>query len=171
MHRSQGAKEMDDFEEVLEQYNPMIYSVLRKARIYKNREHFCQVARIALWQAWQHFDPAKGSFAPYAQRMMLTSLYTAMRKDNQYSERQIPYENDKLTLVAQYTDVKNMPSNAAATLETVAEFLTEDEFELLKDLYYHQYKYEELTHKYNASVDALKKRRARILKKIRMKLN
>ncbi|MFC7685303.1 sigma-70 family RNA polymerase sigma factor [Ureibacillus sp. GCM10028918] len=161
---------MDNFEQVLDQYEPMISSVLRKARIYKNRDHFRQVAIIALWQAWQHYDPTKGSFTPYAHRMMLTSLYTAMRKDNQYSESQIPYEKDKLTTVAQYADLKNMPSSAFATLETVAEYLTEDEFELLKDLYYHQYKYEELSHKYIASVAALKKRRDRILKKLRIQL-
>ncbi|KGR76004.1 sigma-70 family RNA polymerase sigma factor [Ureibacillus sinduriensis] len=161
---------MDNFEEILEQYEPMIKSILRKTNIYKNHDHFYQAARIALWQAWRNFDPSKGHFPSYAYRMVLTSIYTEMHKDNKYTENQIPYEKEKLTKVAQYNDLKNMPCGHGSTLETLASYLTEEEFELLKDLYYHQYKYEELTHKYNASVAALKKRRDRLIKKLRIEL-
>ena len=159
-----------DFEQVLEQYKPMISSILRKAHIYKNHEHYRQAARIALWKAWRNFDVTKGSFTPYAYRMMLTTVYTAMRKDNAYSESQIPFEKDKLTNLVQDTDLKTMQHDYTAALEILAELLTADEFELLKDLYVHQYKYDELTTKYNASVAALKKRRDRILKNLRVKL-
>lgn len=85
-------------------------------------------------------------------------------------KRHIPVEKDELSIVGQSNDLKNMPYGHVTTLETLAAYLTEEEFELLKDLYYHQYKYEELTHKYNASVAALKKRRDRIIKKLRIEL-
>lgn len=161
---------MDKFEDILEQYEPMIKSILRKTNIYKNHDHFYQVARIALWQAWRNFDSIKGTFSNYAYRMVLTSIYSAMYKENKYTKSQIPYEKDKLTIVAQYHDLKQMPHHQATTLETLAASLTEVEFELLRDLYYHQYKYEELTLKYNTSVAALKKRRDRIIKKLRSEL-
>ena len=160
---------MENFEQVLEQYEPMITSVLRKAHIYKNHDHFRQAARIALWKAWRNFDSARGDFTPYAYRMMLTTVYTAMRKDNQYGESQIPYEKEKLTTLAQHVEVSNLPQDNFGTLDTLAESLTATEYELLQDLYVHQYKYDELTFKYNASVAALKKRRDRILKKLRLK--
>lgn len=161
---------MEDFEQVLEQYKPMISSILRKAHIYKNHEHYRQTARIALWKAWQNFDETIGSFTPYAYRMMLTSVYTEISKDNGYSESQIPYEKDQLSTLALDEEHQNRPHDSAEILETLAELMTTEEFDLLNDLYYHQYKYEELTRKYNASVAALKKRRDRILKKLRLEL-
>lgn len=161
---------MDNFEEILKQYEPMIKSILRKTNIYKNHDHFYQVACIALWQAWRNFDSTKGHFPSYAYRVVQTSIYREMHKDNQYMKRHIPVEKDELSIVGQSNDLKNMPYGHVTTLETLAAYLTEEEFELLKDLYYHQYKYEELTHKYNASVAALKKRRDRIIKKLRIEL-
>ncbi|QCR31894.1 RNA polymerase sigma factor [Lysinibacillus sp. SGAir0095] len=161
---------MERFEEVLKQYEPMISSILRKAHIYKNHEFFRQAARIALWKAWRNFDESRGSFSPYAYQMMLTTVYTSMRKDNQYSESQIPFEKDKLTTLAQTADFKMSPLEESSLLEPLVEHLSADEFQLLKDLYFDQYKYEELTDKYNASVAALKKRRDRIFKKLRQKL-
>ena len=160
---------MENFEDILEQYEPMITSILKKAHIYKNHDYFRQAARIALWKAWHNFDSARGDFAPYAYRMMLTTIYTAMRKDNQYHESQIPYEKETLSSLVQSSDQRSMPDDTSILLDRLAEYLTADEFELLKDLYYHQYKYDELTDKYHASVAALKKRRDRILKKLRLK--
>lgn len=167
VHRSQRCDQMKDFEQVLKQYEPMISSILKKANIYKNREHFRQSARIALWQAWQKYDPTRGHFAPYAYRTMLTTIYKEMHTDNRYTERQIAYESDKLTIVAEYMEVKHRPCDLSETFEHLKQMVTEDEYALLVDLYYHQYKYEELTDKYDASIAALKKRRDRLLKKIR----
>lgn len=161
---------MENFEEVLKQYEPMISSILRKAHVYKNHDQFRQAALIALWKAWSNFDASRGSFTPYAYRMMLTTVYTAMRKDNQYSESQIPFEKDKLTTLAQSADFENSTNNYSSILDAFSELLTPEEFQLLKDLYYDQYKYDELTEKYNVSVAALKKRRDRILKKLRQQL-
>lgn len=158
---------MEEFEKVLEEYQPMISSVLRKAHVYKNHEHFRQCATIALWQAWQKYDPDRGPFAPYAYRSMLTTVYTEMKKDNRYADHQIPYEKDKLTNVAQFMDLKNKPHNHLSTFEYLSEILKEEEIQLILELYYYQYTYDELSEKYGASTAALRKRRDRILKKIR----
>ena len=36
---------MEIFEDVLDQFEPMIYACMRKLHIYKNRESFAQVGR------------------------------------------------------------------------------------------------------------------------------
>src|SRR5690606_11779681 len=90
------------FEQILEQYEPMISSILRKTNVYKNHEHFRQSARIALWEAWKKYDAARGHFAPFAYRTIQTTIFTELKKDTQYTERQIPYEKDKLSTVAEY---------------------------------------------------------------------
>nr|WP_106784404.1 sigma-70 family RNA polymerase sigma factor [Lysinibacillus timonensis] len=158
---------MKNFDEVLEQYEPMITSILKKAHVYKNHEHFRQSARIALWKAWQNYDPNRGPFAPYAYRSMLTSIYTEMRRDNRYADYQIPVEKDKLTFVAQGKNIMHMPFDHVSTLTMLKLLLQEKDYQLLLDIYYYHYSYDELARKYNTSVATLKKRRARILEKLR----
>ena len=60
------AAQMMNFEDVLEQYEPMISASIRKLNIYRDHESFRQAGRIALWQAWNRFDEAKGNFTPFA---------------------------------------------------------------------------------------------------------
>lgn len=159
---------MESFEQVLDQYKPMIYSVLKKAKVFKNYDYFTHIATIALWEAWRRYDPSIGPFPPYAYRMMLTSIYKEMSRENKYAEHFISYEKDKLTFLAQYMEKKNVQQHCCSEflikLETI---LTKDELELLIDLYVKRYKYEELTDKYGISVSALKKRRERIVKRVR----
>lgn len=71
---------MDNFEEVLDQFEPMIYSCLRKLRIYKNHDSFIQVGRVGLWKAWQRYDSSKGDFAPFAYRSIYGSLLDELKK-------------------------------------------------------------------------------------------
>lgn len=158
---------MENFEQVLEQFTPMINSVLRKAHVYKNHDYFRQCVTIALWQAWKNYDPTRGPFAPYAHRYMRTAIYMEMRKDNRYAERNISYEKEKLTFLAQHLESKNRAQDLSSILEDLKQLLTDAEFKLLVDLYQEQYTYEELAEKYNVTIAALKKRRERLLKKIR----
>ncbi|WP_255485859.1 sigma factor [Sporosarcina sp. BP05] len=59
---------MVNFEDVLEQYEPMISASIRKLNIYRGHDSFRQAARVALLQAWNRFDEAKGNFTPFAYR-------------------------------------------------------------------------------------------------------
>jgi len=45
------ANQMMSFEDVLNQYEPMISASIRKLNIYRDHEQFRQAGRIALWQA------------------------------------------------------------------------------------------------------------------------
>lgn len=161
---------MEDFEQVLEQFEPMITNILKRANIYKNHEHFRQSARIALWKAWQKYNPKRGPFAPYAYRSMQTTIYTEMSNENNYSDHQIAYEKDKLTHLAQYMEVKDNQHQCSDILLLLNELLTPKEYQLIVDIYFNGYSYEDLTEKYSTSYETLKKRRNRIMHKIRQKL-
>ena len=158
---------MENFEQVLEQYSAMISAVMRKASIYKNYDQFRQCATIALWQAWKNYNPEKGHFAPYAYRTMLTSIYKEMERDNRYSERQIAYDKEKLSSLAQHYELKNLIHHDFPQLEELMMNLTDAERQLLVDLYVHQYKYEEIAARDGVSVVALKKRRDRLFRRVR----
>lgn len=149
----------------------MISSILRKTNVYKNHEQFRQSARIALWEAWQKYDSARGHFAPYAYRTIQTTIFTELRRNTRYTERQIPYEKDKLLTVAQYAEQSEaMDEQILQLVDLLREKMTLAEFHFLEDLYVHGFKYEELTEKYGATVAALKQRRQRLIKRLREEL-
>ncbi|MDP4171531.1 MAG: sigma factor, partial [Bacillota bacterium] len=57
---------MESFEELSEQYTPMIHKIMNTLHIFKNKEEFYQLGLIALWEANERFDPQKGSFTTFA---------------------------------------------------------------------------------------------------------
>lgn len=161
---------MESFEDVLEQYAPMISAVMRKANIYKNKDYFRQCARIALWQAWKNYDATLGSFAPYAYRTMLTTMYKEIHRDNRHTERFTAVDKDILNHFAQYQQLKNEWHQDFPQLDNLLSQLTTAEHQLLIDLYVHQLSYAELSERDGVSIYALQKRRNRLLKRLREQL-
>lgn len=53
-----------DYEQVLEQYRPMISAIIRDFNIYKDFEDYEQIAMLALWKATQIYDEERGAFRP-----------------------------------------------------------------------------------------------------------
>lgn len=72
---------MKSFEEVLEQYEPMITASMRKLNVYGHYEQFRQTGRIALWLAWKRYDEEKGHFAPFASKSIRGAILDSFKKD------------------------------------------------------------------------------------------
>ena len=158
---------MDTFTELCTQYEPMITKALQKAQIYKEHEHYRQSARIALWKAVQNYKPEKGEFAPYAYWSMVTSLYTEMRKDNRYSERNISFENDDLTNMAHDNQVNEEIVEKFEELEELLHQLSVPEAQLIKLLYLYGHSYEDIAAAEGKTVATIRKRRQRAMVKLR----
>ncbi|MFJ8261932.1 sigma-70 family RNA polymerase sigma factor [Rummeliibacillus sp. NPDC094406] len=154
---------MFQFDEILEQYEPMISAAIRKCRIYKNHEHYAQTARIALWKAWKKYDHVQGDFAPYAFTCIRGSILDELKKENRYEERYQPEQDDIIELYLP-TSIESDVSNI---LEGLLNNITKAEQQFLIDYYIGGYSYEELSVKYHASAATLQKRRTRILEKVR----
>lgn len=78
---------MKNFEEVANQYAPMISAIIRKLHIYRDFETFRQIGNIALWQAWQRFDDAKGNFTPFAYRSIQGAMLDELKRDTKRNEQ------------------------------------------------------------------------------------
>lgn len=89
---------METFEEVLKQFEPMIYACMRKLLIYKNYDSFLQVGRVGLWKALQRYDSSKGDFAPFAYRSIYGSLLDELKKAAK-EENILPAEDQLLELL------------------------------------------------------------------------
>lgn len=76
---------LESFEQLAEQYGPMIHKIIYSLHIYKNREEFYQHGLIALWEASRRFDPTKGHFStyvyPYIRGFILMELSNANKEE------------------------------------------------------------------------------------------
>jgi DNA-directed RNA polymerase len=80
---------MESFEQLAEQYEPMIHKMMSTLHIYKNKEEFLQLGLISLWEAQQHFSPKKGNFSSYAYTFMKGRFLSEMTEFNIQKERSI----------------------------------------------------------------------------------
>lgn len=145
----------------------MITAVLKKAKVCKNYQYYRHVATVALWEAWNKYEPLKGDFAPYAYRYMLTSIYTEMNLENRQKEHFICYEKEKIDVISQYKNKDHYVGSGDELFGKILQLLNEDEIIFLYDIYVNGYTYQDLSEKAGVSAEALKKRRNRIMKKIR----
>ncbi|OLN24245.1 hypothetical protein BTO30_01535 [Domibacillus antri] len=77
------------FEQIAQQYNPMIHRILNKLHIYKNKEDYHQVGLIALWEAYTKFDSSKGEFPPFAYAYIQGRVMNALTKDAAFSDHSV----------------------------------------------------------------------------------
>ncbi|WP_264739944.1 sigma-70 family RNA polymerase sigma factor [Cytobacillus firmus] len=99
---------MESFEQVAAQYEPMIHQIIRSLNIYQNQEEYFQIGLIRLWEAWNLFDPARGSFLTFAYNIVKQKIIDELRKarmqkndtftldDEFWSEVESPYSDRPL---------------------------------------------------------------------------
>lgn len=77
----------EPFEEIFERYKGMIFHLIKKLNIQDEDHDFFQIGTIALWQAFQNFDDAKGSFSTYAYTCIKGSLLNELTRRKKYYDK------------------------------------------------------------------------------------
>ncbi|WP_276210883.1 sigma-70 family RNA polymerase sigma factor [Weizmannia sp. FSL K6-0777] len=161
---SKRGSKVENFEEVLRQYRPMIFHMIRKLRIYKNIDEFEQIGMIALWEAYQNRQDDKGSFTSYAYNTirgkMLTELTKRRREEKMFAFPKEEFWNVKV-------DESLRPPLELETLLSYCDGLTEKEKKWVVATFYEQLKQGEIAFREGKSVEAVKKWRRQALEKIR----
>lgn len=156
---------MTNFEAVLEQYEPMISASIRKLNIYRDHESFRQAGRVALWQAWNRFDEAKGNFTPFAYRSIRGAMLDEMKKESKFEEHVMQVEDTSLEFIIDATlDSHDGESNG---LTEALDTLSPKERELVQWLFIEGFTLTECAERVGITVEGIKKRRQRILAKLR----
>ncbi|WP_017756520.1 sigma-70 family RNA polymerase sigma factor [Calidifontibacillus oryziterrae] len=88
------------FEEVLQQFEPLVKKQISALRIYKNHDEFFQIGLIGLWEAYCRYNPEKGPFPPFAQATVRGKLLTHIKKENRHAEHQAELSDEMLEVVA-----------------------------------------------------------------------
>lgn len=76
-----------DFNEVAEQFSPMIHHIIHKLRIRDPHKDFYQEGLLALWEAVQNYKEEKGKLSSYIYFIVRNRLVSKMRKDNRVAEK------------------------------------------------------------------------------------
>jgi len=158
---------LTDFEEVLEQFEPMISACMRKLSIYKNHEIYRQAGRIALWKAWVKFDKDKGDFAPYAYRSIYGGMLDELKKEKRQEEYADLVEDEKLAVLLEKNFVLSLVSE---DLERAIESLQAHERELLMWIFVEGISLQQAATRVGITIPGIKKRRERILVKLRERI-
>ncbi|GGI16612.1 sigma-70 family RNA polymerase sigma factor [Gottfriedia solisilvae] len=90
-----GRMKPKSFEDCLIQYTPMVKSLIKTLRIYKNYEDYYQVGLVALWHAFEHFKEEKGSFSNHAYTTVRGHLLNEMTKESKYDQRFVVVDSYK----------------------------------------------------------------------------
>jgi len=155
---------LTDFEDILEQFEPMISACIRKLSLYKNHEIYRQAGRIALWKAWVKFDENKGDFAPYAYRSIYGGMLDELKKEKRQEEQADLVEDEKLAVLLEKSLVLSIVSEE---LETAIESLQAHERELLMWIFVEGISLQQAATRVGITIPGIKKRRERVLGKLR----
>lgn len=156
---------LQNFNEVLEQYEPMISASIRKLNIYRDFDFFRQSGRIALWHAWKRFDEKKGNFTPYAYRSIRGAMLDELKNETHFAENIMPIKDDLLDFVNQQE--APVAWEWSDFLTKAFEQLKPGEQELVKWLYIDHLSLGECAAIAGISIAGIKKRRERVLAKLR----
>lgn len=80
---------MESFEQLVDQYQPMIHKIIHSLHIYKDHDEFYQHSLIALWEASRRFDTEKGNFTNFAYSYIKGYLLMELKQIHKDQERNV----------------------------------------------------------------------------------
>ncbi|MGE7674087.1 sigma-70 family RNA polymerase sigma factor [Lysinibacillus sp. NPDC094403] len=150
------------FDEVLELVQPMITSILLKCHIYKDYEYYRHIASIAVWDAWRKADQSKGVFSAYIYTTVKGEILKELSKEKSFENINTPMDDETINYFREHEMSERNP-----TLECIMSHLKFEERKILQLFYVEGYSYLEIAKELGLSMDAVKKRRTRIMIKLR----
>lgn len=94
---------MESFEELVEQYDRMIWKIIHSLNIYKDEPEYYQTALIALWDAKNSFDESKGVFTSYAYSFIKGRLMSELSKRTKLKNK-LSYPDEEFWLMIEDTN-------------------------------------------------------------------
>ena len=161
MHR----KDME-FNEVVEQYTPMIYSIIHKLHIQHNVEQFYQEGLVALWYAWKGYDASKANFSTYAYRTIRGMLLNMIKEDRRYYDAHCVW-NPEMDEVMPDVTIRKTIREQVEELESYMTPLTGNQRIWLIEYMVNGKKLDEIATEYGTTVAAVKAWRRGAIKNIK----
>jgi len=154
------------FEELVKQYKPMIYSIIKKLHISKEYEEYYQLGLIALWEAVETFEENKSSFSSFAYKKIYWKIVSHLRKQLHTKNFECPIAVETLNLITVSLDEQHEFHHI---LEYISTDLTPFQKAWLVGCIYEGKSLKEIAEERGVSVGAVKQWRIKALQKLRNK--
>ncbi|QUW21295.1 sigma-70 family RNA polymerase sigma factor [Sporosarcina sp. Marseille-Q4063] len=161
MHGRKG-RILENFEEVLTQYEPMISAALRQLNIYRDHDSFRQAGRVALWQAWTRYEEGRGHFAPFASISIRGAMLDIIKREVRFEENVMQTEEKYLNDVESPATIQ-----WSDRLSQAFKILNDAEREFIHWYFVEGLSQAECAEKAGVSVAGIKKRRHRMFVKLK----
>ncbi|TXC82223.1 sigma-70 family RNA polymerase sigma factor [Metabacillus litoralis] len=154
------------FVELHQQFEPMIFHIIKRLSIYKNKQEFYQIGCIALWEASQRFDKEKGEFKSYAYSYIIGRMKSALTEDRVKQEKEELFEDFSTREEVSHDDFFDILSESE--FEGISTLLTVNQRKWLKGYFLYGFTPSEIAHDEGVSVSAVKGWRRDALTKLRL---
>ncbi len=152
------------FDPIAEQYAPMIYKIITRLHIYKNRDEFFQTGLIALWDAYKNFDEVKGNFSSYAFSYIKGRIMTELTKARKQEERSV-YPDEVYWDTIQ--DKHAEPQLEAEFLQSICADLTDKEMKWVLYTSINDFSVNEIAKREHVTASAVKQWRSNAKRKLK----
>ncbi|APH03491.1 sigma-70 family RNA polymerase sigma factor [Bacillus weihaiensis] len=153
------------FEKLHQQFEPMIFSVIKRLSIYKNESEFYQVGLIALWEASQRFQKEKGEFKSFAYSYIIGRMKTALTQERKKEDHETEFDDQVKDQAASSDDFSALLSDDE--IQDLSTILTMNQSKWLKAYCLEGKTPSEIAHDEGVSVAAVKAWRRDALGKVR----
>ncbi|WP_374056881.1 sigma-70 family RNA polymerase sigma factor [Rossellomorea sp. FM04394] len=154
---------MEAFEELHAKYDLMIHKLIHSLNIYKNKPEYYQTGLIALWEAYENFDPEKGAFPAYAYSFVRGRLLSQLTSEFRNEEKNIFKEADFFEIIE---DEQANDQLGNELLLSYCNGLTENQRKWVIYTCVHMLRVSEIADAENVSISAVKKWRKGAKEKI-----
>lgn len=152
-----------NFEELAEQYTPLIYQVIKRLQLYGDRETFYQIGLIGLWEASTRFDSEKGvEFSTFAFSTIRGKLLDYLKKEVRYQEHCQPSKDESFMMVADSSD-----PFSTDIIDVYGRNLTKNQVKWVQGRIIEDKSYKEIAEEHGVSVESVKSWGKQAVKKLR----
>ncbi|MEH7225209.1 sigma-70 family RNA polymerase sigma factor [Bacillus sp. JJ1566] len=152
-----------EFEELAEQYKPLIFKVIKSLRLFGDMETFYQIGLIGLWEASTRFDAEKGAqFSTFVFTTIRGKLLDYLKKEARYQEHCQPSGEQVLMKIADCS-----VDFSGDLIEEYGKHLTENQMKWIQGRIIEDKNYKEIAANHGVTVDSVKSWGRQAVKKLR----
>ncbi|MBU8905942.1 sigma-70 family RNA polymerase sigma factor [Desertibacillus haloalkaliphilus] len=152
------------FDIIAKQYEPIIKKQIKSLNIYKNYDDFYQQGLIGLWEAYERFDPEKGSFATFAIASVRGKMLSLLAKETRYEEHhQFAIEDENQDMI----DEKTVRRSEPGWLDAYTASLSDRQRLWVEEAILLEKTTKEIATSYDVSINTVSTWRKQALKKLR----
>ncbi len=156
---------MKDFDYWVQEFTPLIHSIINQYNIFKDREEYFQLGLYGLYDAYQNYNPEKGAFATFAYYRIRGMILNHLKRKISAGEKEVHVEFDFLSYMLPTND--NNPLEKKLLLQQGIERLRPELRKIIIYHYFEGYSLKEIAGKLQISYPTVKRRHKEALQQLK----